>query len=442
MTVPAVAAAPTQRARYDDGQGDELGPIATFGAQFFVFVALIFSFQVTGFTYFPGLTPLALLVGVFGVVLLAPLRVLMRLPVSLTVLSMIALMLLSTVWSQNPAGTAFALQRDVPIVLGFAIVIGLISLRDLVPALLWSARFTAWFTLATVLAFPEARIHIDPAGIEPDLPGWHGFFPHKNIMTPCLVYGVVTILTFDRTRILKWSTLAVTGVLLLGSDSVTGLAAAMFAVSVWVWLQLYRHLDIRNSSIFLISTVSMGLFAVLGAVASLASLTSASGRDMTFTGRTHIWAAAFDAFTERPLLGYGLGGLLYDNPPTPKAEEVWRAIGFVVPHAHNGPLDLLVQLGAVGLSIYMVLWVSTLAGGIAMVRDRPKVAAWIVAVMAVQAFIALSENVFLGSGWFPVLVMFRVLLMRTHAMELWTGDQLADRVRGRLRRRPATLRAA
>lgn len=412
-----------------DGQGDALGPIASFGARFFVFAAFLFAFQVTGFAVLPGLTPVALLAGAFGVLLLAPRLVLMRVPISIVVLMMIGWMLASTLWTDSPEGTAFAVQRDIPILFGLMLVVGMISLEDLVSALLWAIRAGVAFTVVVVATLPQARVHIDPTGQTPDLAGWHGLFPHKNIMTPFLVFALLTVLTFDRTRLLRWVTLAAIAVLIVGSDSVTGMSSALLAVSVWVWLQLYRHLEVRNSSIFLISSVSVAVFGMLGILASLSTLTSASGRDLTFTGRTFIWQATFEAFLERPLLGYGLGGIFFTDPISPRTAEVWRAIGFRVPHAHNGLLGVAVQLGIVGAVLFTVLFVTTMVGGVAMVRARPKVAAWIVSTMIVQLYISLSENVFIGSGWLAVLVMFRVLLMRKHDMELATGVQLVERLR-------------
>lgn len=417
------------RSELYDGQGDALGPVATFGAQVFVFMAIILAFDVTGFGVFPTLTSVALCFGAIGVLFLAPRVVLMRLPVSLLLLMMVGWIIASSTWSDSPASTAAAIQDQVPLLIGMMICIGLVSLRDLVAGLIWAVRFSVFLTLAAVALFPETRIHIDPTGLSPPFFGWHGFFPHKNIMTPFLVFGALTILTFDRTKLIRWVTLAGIGALLVGSASVTGMSSALLAVSVWVWLQLYRNLDIRNSSIFVISSLSVGLFGILGVAASLATLTSASGKDLTFTGRTFIWEATLNAYLERPVFGYGLSGILTTDPITPRTAEVWREIGFNVPHAHNGVLDLSVQLGAVGMAIFGLIYITTMTDAIRMVRDRPKVAAWIVSTMIVQLYMSFSENVFLGSGWLPVLFMFRVLLQRKEGMDLATGTALADRVR-------------
>lgn len=419
------------RSELYDGQGDELGPVATFGAQFFVFGALIYSFNVTGFEILPKLTPLALLAGALGVLFLAPRMVLHRLPISIVSLAMMGWMVGSVMWTDNPVSTSAALQDLMPLLVGMIICCGVISMRDLVPALLWTFRFSVALTLFALATMPETRIHIDIA-TETTMEGWHGLFPHKNIMTPYLVLGIVTVLTFDRSRILKLATLSAIGVILVGSASVTGMSSALLAISVWVWLQLYQHFEVRNSSIFLISSLSVGLFALLGVLASLATLTSASGKDLTFTGRTLIWAATLDAWQERPLLGWGFGGILSAEPISSRTAEVWRAIGFRVPHSHSGPIDLGVQLGIIGLVIFLLLYVATMAGGLRIVRENPKVGAWIVSAMIVQLYISFSENVFIGYGWLPTLFMFRTLLHRRHGMELETGAELVDRVRANL----------
>jgi exopolysaccharide production protein ExoQ len=408
--------------------------MARFGAQFFVFVGLFIAFRVDGYKFVPALAPLALMLGTIPILVLAPTKVTRRLPVSLLILLLVGWELASVLWTDSPEGTASGLLREVPIVVGFVIVTGLISLKALVPALLWSIRVSILFTIAVLILDPRTRFHFDPSALVEDVSGWHGYFPHKNVMAPYLVFGMLTILTFDRTKLLRPLSLIAIVVLLVGSDSVTGQTSALLAVSVWIWVQLYRNLDLRNSSIFLISSLSVAGFGALGIAASLTTLIGASGKDVTFTGRTFIWAATSDAWSQRPLTGYGLAGILGSEPITAKTAEVWRAIGFRVPHAHNGILDIGIQLGIVGVVLFLALFITTMADGFSMLRDRPKLAAWIVSMMVVQIYMSISENVLLGNGWFSVLVMFRLLLMHQDALEFDDGVQLADRLRRTPRR--------
>jgi len=411
-----------------------LGPIARFGAGFFVFAGLLIAFRVDSFKAVPGLAPLAMLAGVFPVLLLAPTRVTSKLPISLSVLLFVGWELASVMWTDSPEGTAYIMQLDVPIVVGIMLMVGVIAFRDLITALLWSIRTALVITVIAVIVDPLARTHFDPTGKTLNLEGWHGWFPHKNTMGPYLVFALLTILTFDRSKLAKLASLAAIGVLLAFSDSVTGLSAAILGLAVWIWVQLYRNLDLRNSSIFLLSSLMVLAFALVGAATSLTAITDASGKDLTFTGRTFIWRASFNAWMERPITGYGLGGILGSEPITPTTSGVWRAIGFRVPHSHNGVLDVGIQLGLVGVALFLLLWGTTLLGALRLLRDRPKMTTWIVSVMLVQLYMSLSEPTFLNNGWLPVLVMFRILLLRKEGIDLDDDDDddggaLAERLR-------------
>jgi O-antigen ligase len=77
-------------------------------------------------------------------------------------------------------------------------------------------------------------------------------------------------------------------------------------------------------------------------------LTSAVGRDSTFTGRTDIWAKLVPVFEQGPLLGCGFGG--FWTPET-------RAI-HIIGQAHNGYLQILIELGLIGLTLVSLFLLS------------------------------------------------------------------------------------
>ncbi|MDH5290002.1 MAG: hypothetical protein OEY41_08380, partial [Acidimicrobiia bacterium] len=84
----------------------------------YVFAAVLIAFRVDSFKIVPGLAPLALLAGVFPVLLLAPTRVTSKLPISLSVLLFVGWELASVIWTDSPVGTAYVMKLDVPIVVG------------------------------------------------------------------------------------------------------------------------------------------------------------------------------------------------------------------------------------------------------------------------------------------------------------------------------------
>ena len=74
------------------------------------------------------------------------------------------------------------------------------------------------------------------------------------------------------------------------------------------------------------------------------------GRDATLSGRTGLWDAVLAAISMKPLLGYGYESF-WNGLAGPSASVV-AAVHWIPPHAHNGFLDLWLDLGALGLLIF------------------------------------------------------------------------------------------
>ena len=57
------------------------------------------------------------------------------------------------------------------------------------------------------------------------------------------------------------------------------------------------------------------------------------------------------AISKRPLLGYGYGG--FWRGLSGESGNVISYVGFGVPHAHSGYLNIWLQIGAVGLGLFL-----------------------------------------------------------------------------------------
>ena len=136
--------------------------------------------------------------------------------------------------------------------------------------------------------------------------------------------------------------------LLKGSDSSTSLATLFVGIAIFLGLLSFRALKLGVPHIaLLIPTIS---FIILGTItpflggSTVAAFTPALGRDSTLTGRTEVWAEVLPARSQRPLLGYGIGSFWTDA----------RRLQYEIPTAHNGYLDVLLELGDVGFGLYVV----------------------------------------------------------------------------------------
>lgn len=408
-----IAAPPAATARFDP-QGHRLGPVGTLACQAGVALAIIWGFGAFGLFVLRPIFGLVPLLPVLGAFLLAPRSLVMRLPVSLSILMIFGLSISSIAWTIDPLATSAVLRSSIPSMVALILAAGILPLRDHTAAMVWAIRFCIAITVVALLIDSSTRSHITSDPAVPNYPGWHGYFIHKNAMTPFLVFSIPTILAFDKNFVARWASLVVIAGLLAGSSSVTGIFGGFLAGVMWVWLRIYQSQsreDLRTSTLFLAASM-LGVMALLvGSFLSLATITSASGKDLTFSGRTDIWGAAVTAIEQRPLLGYGTGAMFWSNPVNQETDALWREVGFEAAHAHSGALDLMLQLGAVGLILFSGLWITTSRQGWSALRTRPLIGAWTVSILFAQMFMALSENLFFGI-WIGVIGTMKVLMMR------------------------------
>jgi O-antigen ligase len=81
---------------------------------------------------------------------------------------------------------------------------------------------------------------------------------------------------------------------------------------------------------------------------SLVDISSALGRNETLTGRSEIWEKLIPFAIERPILGHGFGGFWSTE---------MREFAFVG-EAHNGYLDLVLNIGFLGLFLFAMFLLS------------------------------------------------------------------------------------
>ncbi|UJB69157.1 O-antigen ligase family protein [Acaryochloris sp. 'Moss Beach'] len=99
----------------------------------------------------------------------------------------------------------------------------------------------------------------------------------------------------------------------------------------------------------LLAILLVGMSGFLFLTENMDSLLISAGKDPSLTGRTDLWVWALDDIGKRPWLGYGYGAFWQDF--SSKAALIRYAAGWQVPSAHNGLLDLLLDLGILGVFI-------------------------------------------------------------------------------------------
>jgi O-antigen ligase len=132
----------------------------------------------------------------------------------------------------------------------------------------------------------------------------------------------------------------------------------------------------------------------------MAPVVALTDKDTSFTGRSNIWALITEHSAQHPMLGTGYGA--YWTPvPMPGGDSfefVRRMGGFYPGSAHNGYLEILNDLGWVGLVLLLGFIAVFLLQALRQLRIDPPQAALYLAILLHQAITNLSET-----HWFGVL---------------------------------------
>jgi exopolysaccharide production protein ExoQ len=261
-------------------------------------------------------------------------------------------MLLSVVWSSQPdislkSGAEF---------LG-TVMIGILAASCIQPAVTISALFSALFLIfifGSLLALHGGQGYI------------YGFiilFGSKNFFAQyvsCLLLTAVAVILDGTQRTLLRRCALVLAVfcplLLIYANSLDALVStgAALIFTLFMWLTT-RVKPVLRAAILTIALLVLILIPIIATIeVNFADVLGHFGKDVTLTGRTELWDNAKIAIAERPILGNGYQA--YWIPGNWRAEQLWLFAGLhdkTGYHFHNTYLEVLVDLGYVGLFIFL-----------------------------------------------------------------------------------------
>lgn len=284
-------------------------------------------------------------------------------------------------------------------------------------------------SLIYIILMPDYAIDFDKAG-------YHGLATQKNPFGELCALGTLLWMhgwisgEAKSFRALAGAVLGLTCLWL--SKSATSLLATVFAS--WLMLMLLRTSPaIRRYTPYLVGLFA-GLvvayaLAVLQLVPGLATvllgpITAITGKDMTFTNRAMIWQIIKEHAQFHPFLGTGYGAYWTGAVPSSPSYVFLGRMYFWPSEAHNGYLDVVNDLGFVGLICllgYLTLFVRQ---SLQLFRtDRPQGALYL-ALFFQQAMTNLSE-----SCWFSPMGILPVFIVTLATFTLAAG--LLDQQRSR-----------
>ncbi|MGE5699522.1 MAG: O-antigen ligase family protein [Deltaproteobacteria bacterium] len=202
---------------------------------------------------------------------------------------------------------------------------------------------------------------------------WTGLTVHKNLLGQvCMTSGILFVWDMLRNRKNKTTLMVGAAYLLMTvylmngpgySKSTTSMFVLLFGIATLAIVHLTRSnpkLLVKYVTgcfaasilLYVIFNLAVGAFTYKESL--MRATVEASGRDMTFTGRTQLWSDMIDIASVHPVKGVGYGSFWIGD----LANDLWEKHPWKPRQGHNGYLDVYVELGFIGLFLLAAVIVS------------------------------------------------------------------------------------
>jgi exopolysaccharide production protein ExoQ len=244
-------------------------------------------------------------------------------------------------------------------------------------------------------------------------PIYVGVTTNKNLLgVVCLIFGLASLwrilLAFkkrnDRNSIRRIvahsAVLAMVLWLFSMAHSSTSLVCFLVAGTLMVFTSLSRGARqpaIVHCAVAVIIAVSFSILILGVGDGALEAI----GKDTTLTGRTDIWRLVL-GMTDNPLLGSGFESFWLGS----RLDKIWNLIWWHPNEAHNGYIEVFLNLGWVGLAMLAVLLVTGYRNVLISLRRDPEVGILKLAFFVVALMYSFTEAGFrmLSAVWISLLL--------------------------------------
>ncbi len=198
--------------------------------------------------------------------------------------------------------------------------------------------------------------------------GWKGVAIHPNFLGIIMALNVL-LWTMDglnkpKYPWLSWGMVLFSFFILQMANSAGSFVTALLMLMMIGLLLVLKNLTFQQAFTAIVLFLVIGIVTMILVTENWVDLLSSLNKDPTLTGRTDFWPMLIDAINQRPILGYGYHNFWQpwrgvNNP----AANIITPAGFKPPHAHNGFIEIALDLGYVGLSLFIISFMRNLLLG-------------------------------------------------------------------------------
>ncbi len=266
---------------------------------------------------------------------------------------LLGFMFASLLWSFNPSETFTQLRADLfPMTLFSLYLASRFSLDEQLEIVSIALGAGLFLSVIFALAMPNIGLH----SASSDYPGaWKGIYSGKN------VFGATSVLEanalflralFARRNLFRvWGLFGVAIAAILLSTSKTALVLSFITLLIILFIHRFRWQG--KKTVLLLDVLLLGIGIIITfMINNFESVIGSLDRGTNLGGRTDIWSYALERFNlDHFWLGFGRGAFF--NTPSNMSLFVAQ-FGFMVNHAHNGFIEILLDVGIIGLVLFAI----------------------------------------------------------------------------------------
>ncbi|AKG21133.1 O-antigen ligase family protein [Calothrix sp. 336/3] len=277
----------------------------------------------------------------------------------MSLLIFVGLAVISILWSVSPSDTFMHIRAALRSTLFGIYLSTQYTPREILRLLCWVTAIAAILSIIACLSLPSLAIDstITSTG------AWQGIFAHKQNLGRFMSFtaSIFLVLLLDKShrRFINIAGLILAVALIILSQSKTALISLVLLISL---LPLYKVIQQKKARAFslLIALLVGSSIATLLAVNLETIVVDILGKNLELNGRTPIWELSILQGIQRPFWGYGYNAFWTSSYGNQVIMNTWAGLdekfasGEIIFHAHNGFLDIFLQLGMIGFCVFIL----------------------------------------------------------------------------------------
>lgn len=241
------------------------------------------------------------------------------------------------------------------------------SLKEVIKLISFALGIISILSSLLCIMMPDKFTYFDTLYIKTV---WKGIFSHKNTLGNISAFTILILflnLRFDKTKknkVFSILIIIISSINLYFSESHT----PVYALIICVIYALSKKILKKEIAFLVFLSVLIINYMYIFQFDLVNEIFRKYSFDLSVSGRREVFNVLLDLGSRKPFLGYGLGSFWVENGYT--YNHVYNYLGFNPNTSHNAFIELFVNIGIIGLSVYVGILFMTFKNSIIKYRKK------------------------------------------------------------------------